>query len=106
MNQIVAPNVSGYLTRPLRTEAEAKAEILRRHAAELNALIRQADVQGYARRLAGQMFGKRVSTIFDPRYSDNPWTAFWDDYKDGDFMARGTSEAQAVRHLIEDARHG
>lgn len=40
---IQTPTVSGYLTRRLRTEAEAKAEIIRRHAAELNALIRQAD---------------------------------------------------------------
>ncbi len=58
----------------------------------------------YARQLAGRMFNKRVSTIYDPRFSERPWTAFWDDYKDGDYMARGRNEAEAIRHLIEEAR--
>ncbi len=47
---------------------------------------------------------KRISTIYDPRYRNQPWTAFWDDYKDGDFMARGETEAEATRRLVEGVK--
>ena len=59
------------------------------------------DASDLARFQAGRMFGKRVSTIFDPRFSDNPWVAFFDTYVEGQHMARGRTEAEAINHLIQ-----
>lgn len=72
-------------------------------------LARNPDLAAdYARQLAslatavpGRNGGKRVSTIFDPRYGANKWVAFWDDYKDGDVMARGATEDTAIMALVE-----
>ncbi len=57
-----------------------------------------------ARRLGGQLFGKRISTIHDYASEHEPWLAVWDDWKAGDISARGANEAQAIRRLVERTR--
>ena len=58
------------------------------------------DASDLARFQAGRMFGRRVSSIYDPRFSDNPWVAFFDTYVEGQHMARGKTEADAIQNLI------
>ncbi len=78
--------------------------MFRNHDEEITAAWEAHRAERYARKLAAQFFNERVSTIYDPRYGDNPWVAFFGEYAEGDHMARGKNEAQAIRHLIEEAR--
>ncbi len=76
----------------------------RNHQEEIDAAVKKEAPARYARKLAAQFFNERVSTIYDPRFQERPWTAFFGEYTEGDYMARGANEAQAIRHLVEYAR--